>query len=78
MYDMEKWKLESKASEEAQRLYEKEFSFHNPYTVIICDGIPFSQREEFYRLVEEELNSRDEKIIRPYNQQYFKIVRYQK
>lgn len=69
--------LMAMASEEARRLLEKEFSFHNPYTVVIEDGeIPFTQREQFWSLVEEELRMKGEKITRigP----HFKIDKYQR
>lgn len=67
----------AKAYDEAQRLIEKCFSFHNPYSCVIeDDGIPFNQKERFYRLVEEELLEKGEKITR--NGQFFKIDRYQR
>ena len=76
---MEKWELEMKASDEAQRLYEKEFSFYNPYTVTIDDyDIPFSQREEYYRMVQRELELRGEEITRPIDGPFFKINKYQR
>ena len=68
--------LTALASEEARRLIEKEFSYHNPYSVVIEDeGIPYTQRERYYALVEEELLMKGEKITR--NGQFFKIDRYQ-
>lgn len=69
--------LHALAYEEAQRLLEKCFSFHNPYTCIIdAQGISFELREDFYRLVEEELLAKGEKIIR--EGEYFKIQRFQR
>ena len=74
---MDKATLTAMASEEARRLLEKEFSFHNPYTVVIEDeDVPFTQRDDFYSLVEEELNMKGETITR--EGQYFKINKYQK
>lgn len=68
--------LTAMASEEARRLLEKEFSYNNPYTVIIEDeDIPFTKREKFYSLVEEELLLKGEQIDR--QGQYFKICKYQ-
>ncbi len=76
---MQQWELEAKASDEAQRLYEKEFSFYNPYTVTMDDeGIPFTQRKEYYHLVERELALRGEEINRPFDGPFFKITKYQK
>lgn len=69
--------LMAKASEEACRLLEKEFSFHNPFKVVIEDQeIPFTSRNKFYALVEEELRMKGEKITR--DGQFFKIDKYQK
>ena len=74
---MDKMTMTAMAYEEAQRLLEKSFSFHNPYTCEIeAEGIPFNQREEFYKLVEEELLERGEKISR--QGEFFKIDKYQK
>ena len=74
---MEYSPLEALAYEEAQRLLEKCFSFYNPYSCEIdAEGIPFEEREKFYRLVEEELARRGEQISR--RSQFFKIMRYQK
>ncbi len=75
---MERWELEGKAFEEAQRLIDEKFSFFNPYTVQIDDdGVPFAQAEEFYSLVEKELLARGEEIHRPVGSPYFKIKKYQ-
>ena len=69
--------LTALASEEARRLLEEEFSYDNPYTVVIEDeGVPYTQRDRFYGLVEEELLMKGEKITR--NGQFFKIDKYQK
>ncbi len=69
--------IKVRAYEEAQRLLEKCFSFHNPYTCIIeAEGIPFEQQDKFYQLVEEELLKKGERIIR--EGEYFKIERFQK
>lgn len=69
--------LEAEASEEARRLYEREFSFFNPYTrEIETEGISHSKEEAFCQMVEDELRRRGEKILR--NGRYFKISRYQK
>ena len=74
---MDIMELTAMASEEARRLYEKEFSYFNPYTrEIDAEGIPFSQREAFYQMVEEELLEKGEKIRR--QGQYFEIERYQR
>lgn len=68
--------LEAMASEEARRIYEKEFSYHNPYTrEIESDGVPVGLEEAYYRMVENELALRGEKIFR--DGKYFKISRYQ-
>lgn len=65
------------AYEEAQRLLETCFSFYNPYTCIIeAEGVEYDEREDFYRLVEEELLCKGERIRR--EGQYFKISKYQK
>ena len=75
--EMTRAELEAMASEEARRLYEKEFSYCNPYTVTIEDNeIPHNLRDSFYQLVEDELLEKGEKISR--NGQYFKIDKYQK
>lgn len=64
------------ASEEANRLYETYFHHHHPYSVEIeTYGVPTGREDYFYRLVEEELLNKGEKIRR--NGQYFKIDRYQ-
>lgn len=69
--------LEALAYEEAQRLMEKEFTFHNPYSRIIeCDDIPYDQEEKFCQMVEDELALRGETIAR--QGKYFKICRYQR
>ena len=68
--------LEAMASEEARRLYEKEFSYHNPYTrEIEADGIPACLEDKFYQMVEDELLLKGEKIRRI--GKYFKICKYQ-
>ncbi len=73
---MENMELQAIASEEARRLYEKEFSYFNPYTrEIDTEGIPYTQKEAFCRMVEEELLQKGEKIRR--QGQYFKIDKYQ-
>ena len=62
--------------EETQRLLETCFTFYNPYTCIIeAEGIPFENQEQFYRMVEEELLAKGEKIRR--EGPYFKILRFQ-
>lgn len=69
--------LEALAYEEAQRLLETCFTFHNPYTCIIDnEGIPFEKHEDFYRMVEEELLAKGEKIER--RGAFFKILKFQK
>ena len=71
--------IKALAYEEVQRLLEKCFSFHNPYTCIIetdIYGIPFNQKEEFCRLVEKELLEKGEKISR--EGEYFKIDKFQR
>ncbi|MCI9087634.1 MAG: hypothetical protein HFJ32_03660 [Clostridia bacterium] len=69
--------LEVEASEEARRLYEREFHYNNPYSrEIETNGIPYSQEEQFCQMVEDELRLKGEKIHR--NGRYFKIDRYQK
>jgi len=74
---MDNNEIEAMASEEAVRLYEKEFQHYNPYTrEINADGIPYSKQEIYFRLVEEELLAKGEKIQR--QGAYFKIERYQK
>lgn len=74
---MDNSELQAMASEEARRLYEKEFSCFNPYTrEIDAEGIPFTQRETFYRMVEDELREKGEEIQR--QGPYFKIARYQR
>ncbi|MCI9246254.1 MAG: hypothetical protein HFJ30_03905 [Clostridia bacterium] len=76
MFELDISVLEAEASEEARRLYEREFHYHNPYTrVIETGGIPTSQVEEFCQMVEEELLRKGEKIHR--EGKYFKIERYQ-
>ena len=68
--------LEAAAAEEARRLYEREFSHYNPYTIVIeTEGIQSSQVEAFCCLVEQELLEKGERIKR--NGIYFKIGRYQ-
>ena len=65
------------AYEEAQRLLETVFSYHNPYACIIeVGGIPFEKQETFCQMVEEELLAKGERITR--SGAYFKIDRYQK
>ena len=65
------------AYEEAQRLLEKYFTFHNPYACMIeAEGVPFEQQENFYQMVEDELLKKGERIKR--DGPYFKIVRFQK
>ena len=74
---MKNIEIEALASEEARRLYEKEFSYYNPYTrEIDAEGIPFLEREKFYQLVEEELLQKGEMIQR--DGAYFKIMKYQR
>ena len=69
--------IEARACEEAVRLYENEFHYYNPYTrEINAEGIPYSKQEMYFRLVEEELLAKGEKILR--QGAYFKIARYQK
>jgi len=69
--------LGAEASEEARRLYEREFHYHNPYTrVIDTGGIPYTQEEQFCQMVEEELRLKGETIHR--HGTCFKIDRYQK
>ena len=66
--------------EEVQRLLETCFSYHNPYTCeISAEGVPFEERDNFYRMVEEELLERGKKITRDRKYgQYFKINEFQK
>lgn len=76
---MKRSELEALAYEEAVRLLEKEFSFHNPYSrVIETEGIPYGDIETFCRLVEDELELKKEKITR--DNKYpnlFKIDKFQ-
>ncbi len=73
---MDNMEIYARAYEEAQRLIEKCFSFFNPYSCEIDDeGIPFNQREAFYREVEDVLFEKGYNITR--NGRYFKIDRYQ-
>lgn len=75
--EMSTMELEVEASEEARRLYEREFHHHNPYTrEIDTSGIPYAQEEQFCQMVEDELRLKGEKIH--LNGRYFKIDRYQK
>ena len=68
--------LTAKAYEEAQRLLEKCFSYHNPSMCeIYVEDVPFEEREKFCSLVEDELLVKGEKITRFGS--YFKIPRYQ-
>lgn len=77
MFRLDTIELEVLADEEARRLYEVEFSHHNPYTrEIETSGIPYPQEEEFCQLVEQELLRKGEKIHR--NGRYFKIARDQR
>ena len=72
--------LYAEASEEARRLYEKEFSYYNPYTVIIeDDGIPHNSRDRFYELVKTILlvEKGEHVSSNPENPKYFKIDKYQ-
>lgn len=74
---MTKSELEALAYDEAQRLLEKEFTYHNPYTRIIeCDEIPYNQQSEFCQIVEKELELKGEKITR--DGKFFKINKFQK
>ena len=72
--------LYAEASEEARRLYEHDFSYYNPYTVIIDDHmIPFYSRDRFYELVKTILYVEKGEHVSsdPSNPGYFKIDRYQ-
>jgi len=74
---MESFELMAIASEEARRLYEKEFSYFNPYTREIEDeGIPAALCPLYYQMVEEELRLKGEAITR--HGKYFKIDKYQR
>lgn len=73
---MTKSEIEALAYEEAQRIIEEEFSYHNPYTRIIeCGDVPFNEEEKFCKMVEDELKLKGESITR--DGKYFKICRYQ-
>ncbi len=73
---MTKSELEALAYDEAQRLLEKEFTYHNPYSRIIeCDQIPYNQQDEFCQMVEEELKLKGETITR--DGKFFKIDKFQ-
>lgn len=68
--------LSALAYDEAGRLYENFFHYHNPFTIEIdTTGVPYYLEEAFCRLVEDELALKGEKIRR--NGRYFKIDKYQ-
>ena len=73
---MDRGQLEVLAYEEAQRLIEKEFWFINPGVCeIYAEHIPSSERDKFYKLVEEILLEKGEKITR--HGEFFSIDKFQ-
>lgn len=74
---MNRNELEALAYDEAIRLKETYFDHHHPYTcwMEIPAEVSFVDEDEFYWLVQVELERQGEKITR--NGKFFKIDRFQ-